>query len=153
MNSKVQNLIDAAAAAVVHMRRMGCSEEMAVILEDAVESVSLLPIRRSEMGFSWQGKNFSFSLNWRGANIGHPFAQGVYRLAPETLIVDDVEIPWLILQLAQGEPEAVLSAVMSDDALRGRIMDRAADVVTVGEWDELMAMQLSDEVEGAKTTE
>ena len=146
MNKTVQNLIDAAAAAVVHMRRMGCSEEMAAILEDAVESVSLLPIRRSEMGLSWQGKNVSFALNWWGANIGHPFAQAVYRIAPETLVVDDVEIPWLISQLTQDEPEAVLSAVMGDDDLRGRIMDRAADVVTSGEWDDLMALQLSDEV-------
>lgn len=146
MNKTVQNLIDAAAAAVVHMRRKNCSEEMAVILEDAVASASLLPIRRSVMGFSWQGKSVSFSLNWWGANIGHPFARGVYRIAPETLVVDDVEILWLIGQMAQDEPEAVLSAVMGDDDLRDRIMDRAADVVTSGEWDDLMALQLSDEV-------
>lgn len=146
MNKIVQNLIDAAAAAVVHMRRMGCSEEMAAILEDAVETVQKGQDTRSKMTVEYDGRIYSFSLNWLGASIGYPFAQAVYRIAPETLVVDDVEIPWLILQLTQDEPEAVLSAVMSDDGLRGRIMDRAADVVTSGEWDDLMALQLSDEV-------
>lgn len=144
--SPLTNLLDAAAAAVVHMRRHGCAQDMIAILDEAVEKAQAYEEKHYAVSCQGADGPFTVSFAWNHAAVEHPFVTGYYReQSPHYFRVEDTEIAWIAAEMGQSYPQETMTALMSSTQLRPLVIDLVAQDISAGRWGEQMEMMLSDE--------